>query len=229
MTTSHPAARPSRPDWTDLRGDRALAASMLIGAALLLVWSGIRPKEYVTWALEVSPAVAGAAVLWATYGRFRFTPLVYVLTGLHAALLIVGGHYTYAEVPVGNWARDALDLSRNHYDRVGHFVQGFVPALITREVLLRLTPLRRGGWLFFLVTAACLGISAAYELIEWGVAEIDSGGSTAFLGTQGDVWDTQKDMALCLVGALLAQVTLSAWQDRQLAARTTGPGRPGPA
>lgn len=182
----------------------------------MLAWSAYRPYEGVTWVLEVSPAVAAMILLAATYRRFPLTPLAYILITLHAILLIVGGHYTYARVPLGNWVRDAFDLSRNHYDRLGHFVQGFVPAIAAREVLLRCTPLKRGWWLFYIVVSICVAVAAAYELVEWAVAEIDEGGSQAFLGLQGDVWDTQKDIALCLMGAVAALLTLSRLHDRQL-------------
>lgn len=190
----------------------------VLGAVLgiVFVWSAIRPHDYFTWFLEVLPAIVGVAILAAVYQKFRFTTLVYVLIALHAVILMIGGHYTYAEVPLFNWLRDEFGLARNHYDRVGHFAQGFVPALIAREVLLRRTPLRPGGWLFTIVTAICLAISALYELFEWAVAEATGTAAGAFLGTQGDVWDTQKDMALCFVGAIVAQVALSYIHDVQL-------------
>ncbi len=146
------------------------------------------------------------------------TPLAYRLIFLHAAILMLGGHYTYAEVPLGFWVRDALGLSRNHYDRLGHLAQGFVPAILAREILLRKTPLKPGPWLFFLVTCVCLAISAFYEFVEWWAALASGEAASAFLGTQGDVWDTQWDMFLCLLGALAAQLTLSRVHDRQLAA-----------
>jgi putative membrane protein len=184
-----------------------------------LAWSGYHPHDLVTWVLEVSPAVAAMVVLAATYRRFPLTPLAYTLIAFHAVVLIVGGHYTYAEVPAGNWLRDHYDLSRNHYDRFAHFVQGFVPAIVAREVILRCTPLKPGAWLFFLVTCVCVAISAVYELVEWGVSVVEGGSaSVAFLGTQGDVWDTQKDMGLCLIGAVCAQLALARWHDRQLRA-----------
>jgi putative membrane protein len=151
-----------------------------------------------------------------TYRRFPLTPLAYRLIFLHACILMVGGHYTYAEVPLGFWLRDLLGLARNHYDRLGHFAQGFVPAIVAREILLRKTPLMPGGWVFFLVTSICLAISAFYELVEWWTALASGEAATAFLGTQGDVWDTQWDMFLCLVGALTAQLTLSRVHDREL-------------
>lgn len=205
-------AFPRSPD----RRTRTLAVTLLALTLALLVWSGINPKERITWWLEVSPAIAAAILLLCTYRRFPLTPLAYVLIFLHAALLIVGGHYTYAEVPVGLWVKDWLGLERNHYDRLGHFIQGLVPAIVAREVLLRCTPLRPGWWLVWIIVSMCTGISALYELIEWAVAEIDSAGSQDFLGTQGDIWDTQKDMALCAVGAIVALFTLSRWHDGQL-------------
>jgi putative membrane protein len=186
-------------------------------AAAVFVWSAVRPHDYFTWLLEVAPAILAFVVLAATYRRFRFTQLVYSLCALHAIILMVGGHYTYAEVPLFNWIRDTFGLARNHYDRVGHLAQGFVPAMVTREILLRTSPLGPGKWLTTLVIAVCLAISALYELIEWGVAEATGTAAEAFLGTQGDVWDTQKDMALCLVGALAALLSLTRIHDRALA------------
>jgi putative membrane protein len=137
---------------------------------------------------------------------------------VHAVILLIGAHYTYAEVPLFNWLRDALDLSRNHYDRVGHFAQGFFPAIYTREILLRASPLRRGGWMFFMVTSVCLAMSAFWELLEWWTALAAGQRADAFLGTQGDPWDTQNDMLLALVGAMLAQWLLARWHDRSLSA-----------
>lgn len=183
----------------------------------VLVWSGVAPRDRLTWAMEVAPVVIGLALAVPTYRRFRLTHLLYALLAFHAVILMVGGKYTYAEVPLFNWLRDAWDLSRNHYDRVGHFVQGFVPALLVRELLLRTSPLRPGRWLFTIVVFGCLGFSALYELIEWGAALALGSDADAFLATQGDVWDTQKDMALALVGAMLGQAWLGPAQDRQLA------------
>jgi putative membrane protein len=160
----------------------------------------------------------GAPALVLTYGAFRLSPLLYRLLLLHAVILMVGGHYTYARVPVGFWMQDLLDLSRNHYDRLGHLAQGFVPAILAREILLRLSPLRRGGWLFFLVTSVCLAFSAFYELIEWWAAVIGGDSAESFLGTQGDVWDTQWDMFLALLGAISAQVLLGRAHDRSMEA-----------
>ena len=189
----------------------------LLGAVTaLLVLSGIAPHDRLTWVLEVVPVVVAAPLLAATYSRFPLTPMLYRLIALHAVILMIGGHYTYAEVPAGYWVSDALGLARNHYDRLGHFAQGFVPALIAREVLLRRTPLKPGAWLFFLVVCICLAFSALYELIEWWSAVVLGQGADAFLGTQGDPWDTQWDMFLALVGAIVAQLTLGRVHDRSL-------------
>lgn len=195
---------------------RRLHLSLLLFVITVFVWSFVNPHDYFTWILEVFPAIFGVAVLIATYTRFRFTSLVYVLISIHASILMVGGHYTYAEVPLFNWIRDAFGLARNHYDRVGHFAQGFVPAMIAREVLIRKSPLKQGGWLTFIVVCIALAISASYELLEWAAAELTGTAATAFLGTQGDVWDTQWDMFLCLIGASAALITLSRLHDRQL-------------
>lgn len=191
-----------------------------LGGTFLMVfaWSSIGPKDRTVWWLEVLPALIGVIVLLATYWRFRLTPLLYVLIWAHALVLLVGGHYTYAEVPLFDAIRDALALSRNHYDPVGHFMQGFVPAMIAREILLRVTPLRSGAMLFFLCTCIALAFSAFYEMIEWWVAVASGTGADAFLGTQGDVWDTQWDMFLALVGAVTSQLLLGWLQDRQLRA-----------
>lgn len=193
-----------------------LVVSLLAAVLVLLGWSAYRPNDTLVWALEVAPAVVAIILLAATWKRFPFTNLAYILIAIHAAILIVGGHYTYAEVPLGNWARDTFDLSRNHYDRLGHLAQGFIPAIVAREVLLRCTPLKPGGWLFYLVVSVCVAISGVYEIIEWLVAEIDSSGSTDFLATQGDVWDTQKDIALCLIGSIASLLLLARVHCRQL-------------
>ncbi|MFZ5558719.1 MAG: DUF2238 domain-containing protein [Pseudomonadota bacterium] len=168
------------------------------------------------------PAIAGAVILIATFRRFPLTPLLYVLIFLHAAVLMVGGHYTYAEMPLFNWLRDEYGLARNYYDRVGHVFQGFVPAMIAREILLRRSPLDPGKWLFFIVTCIALAISAFYEFIEWWVAITSEETADAFLATQGDVWDTQWDMFLAFLGAIAAQLTLGWLQDRQLRALAHG-------
>ena len=189
---------------------------LLLLALGVLVWSGIGPKDRFTWLLEVLPVLIGGPVLVATHGRFPLTPLLTRLLFLHAVILMVGGHWTYAEVPLGFWMKETFHLARNHYDRIGHFAQGFVPAILAREILLRGTPLRPGGWLFTIVTAICLSFSALYELFEWGTAVATGSAADAFLGTQGDPWDTQWDMFLCLLGALAAQLLLSRAHDRAL-------------
>jgi len=190
---------------------------LLVLAGLALAASGVGPKDRFTWLLEVAPVLIGAPLLVATARRFPLTPLLYRLLFLHALVLMLGGHYTYAEVPLGEWAKEAFGLARNHYDRLGHLMQGFVPAVLAREVLLRRSPLVPGGWLRLAVTSVCLAFSALYELIEWAAALATGEAATAFLGTQGDVWDTQWDMFLALCGALLAQALLSRLHDRQLA------------
>ncbi|MFO1353007.1 MAG: DUF2238 domain-containing protein [Gammaproteobacteria bacterium] len=190
---------------------------LMVGTVCLLI-SGIAPHDRLTWWLETLPVFITAPLLILTAGRFPFTPLAYRLILLHALILMLGGHYTYAQVPLGFWLQDWFDLGRNHYDRIGHFAQGFVPAIVAREILLRHTPLRPGGWLFTLVSAVCLAISALYEFVEWGAALAIQQAADAFLGTQGDTWDTQWDMFMALVGALTAQLLLARIHDRQLAA-----------
>ena len=191
---------------------------VLLGVGLVLLsWSGLQPHDRFTWLLETAPIFIGVPVLLATRRRFPLTPLAYRLILVHAIILMLGGHYTYAEVPLGYWMKEAFGFARNHYDRIGHFAQGFVPAILAREILLRKTPLRRGGWLFFLVTSVCLAISACYEFVEWWTALATGEAATAFLGTQGDPWDTQWDMFLALVGALTAQLTVAPEHDRELA------------
>ncbi len=191
-----------------------LALVAAVGA--LLIWSAIGPEDRLTWLMEVIWVIVGVPLLVFTYARFPLTRVLYVLIALHCALLIVGGHYTYAKVPLGLWVQDAFDLARNHYDRLGHFAQGFVPAILARELLLRKTALKPGGWLFYLVVAAALSFSAFFEMIEWWAALIWGGDADAFLATQGDVWDTQWDMFLALCGAIIAQLLLSRLHDRQL-------------
>lgn len=193
-------------------------ACLLAAVLAVILWSGIAPKDRLTWWMEVTPALLGMIVLFVTRHRFRFTPLLQTLIALHIILLAVGGHYTYAEVPLGFWVRDAFDLGRNHYDRLGHFVQGFVPALIAREIVIRREIIQRRGWIAFFVVCTAMAISAVYELIEWIAAVIYGQNADAFLGGQGDIWDTQKDMACALVGAICALVFLSRWHDRQVAA-----------
>ena len=195
---------------------RGELAVLLLSFAALLVWSAIRPYDYFTWFLEVVPALVALAILVPTHRRFPLTTLVYCLIWVHAVILLVGGHYTYAREPVFNWIRDALHLSRNYYDRVGHFAQGFVPAIVAREVLLRNRVVRGRKWTFFIVVCICLAFSAVYELIEWRTAVAEGPRATDFLGTQGDIWDTQEDMATCLAGSIVSLLLLSRWHDRQL-------------
>jgi putative membrane protein len=191
-------------------------------AVIALVASGIAPYDRFTWFLEVAPILIAAPLLLATHRRFTLTPLVQRLIFLHALVLVLGGAYTYARVPLGSWVADWLDLERNPYDRFGHLVQGFVPAMIAREVLLRRSRLEPGKWLFFLVTCVCLTVSVTYEFVEWWAAELTGTAAEAFLGTQGDPWDTQWDMFLALLGALAAQTVLARIHDRQLAELETG-------
>ena len=202
---------------------RVTPVLLLVATLAVLAWSGIGPRDRVTWGLETFPVMLAVPLLAITYRRFPLTTLAYVLIFLHAVILCVGGHYTYAEVPAFNWLRDEFHLSRNHFDRVGHFAQGFVPAIIAREILLRTSPLGRGKWLFFLVVCVCGTISAFYELIEWWAAALSGDNATAFLATQGDQWDTQKDMGLALIGAVLAQQMLSRLHDRHLAGLAPSP------
>jgi len=194
------------------------AWACLAATLIVLAWSGIAPKDRGTWFLEVAPVLVALPIVVACWRRFPLTTLLVVVITLHGIVLMVGGKYTYAEMPLFNWLRDSFDLSRNHYDRVGHFMQGFAPALVARELLLRTSPLKPGKWLFTVIVLSCLGVSALYELIEWGAAVALGEGADAFLATQGDVWDTQKDMALAGIGAVVALVGFSGWHDRALAA-----------
>ncbi len=189
---------------------------LLAPAAAAVALSGVGPHDRLTWWLEVFPVLIGAPVLVAAHRRFPLTPLLYRLLFLHALILIVGSHYTYARVPLGFWVQDLFELSRNHYDRLGHLAQGFVPAILAREILLRRSPLVPGRWLFFLVLCVCLAFSAFYEMLEWWAALLGGDAADSFLGTQGDVWDTQWDMFLALTGALLAQLLLGRRHDVEL-------------
>ena len=190
---------------------------LLLSALAVLVWSGLFPKERFTWLMEVFPAVIGGGLMLLTYRRFRFSTVTYTLAWLFALILMVGGHWTYAEVPIGNWARDAFGLSRNHFDRVGHFFQGVIPAMFARELLVRTSPLRPGKWLFFACVTMALAISAGYELFEWQYAVIFGGEQAeSFLGSQGDMWDAQKDMFMALLGAITSLTLLGGIQDRQV-------------
>jgi putative membrane protein len=182
-----------------------------------LVWSGIYPKDYPTWMLETAPAVIAFILLVLTRKKFPLTDLAYGLILIHCIILMIGGHYTYAEVPLFDWLKDLFDFERNNYDKVGHFAQGFVPAIIAREVLLRNDVLKNVKWLNFFIICICLAISAVYELLEWCVALLSRQAAESFLGTQGYVWDTQSDMACALLGAILALLMLSRIHDRQIA------------
>jgi putative membrane protein len=200
-------------------GDNARYGTVFAWVAVyvvILIWSGYQPKDRLTWILEVFPALAGAVVLALTYRSFRLTGLVYVLVLIHSVILMVGGHYTYAEVPLFDTIADILGSARNNYDKVGHFAQGFVPALIAREIIIRKQVIRGAGWQFFFIVCFCLGFSAFYELIEWWVALASGESAEAFLGTQGYVWDTQSDMALALLGAVMGLLSLRGIHDRQL-------------
>jgi putative membrane protein len=181
-----------------------------------LLWSGIAPKDQFTWILEVFPAVLGLAALALSYRTFRFTGLTYWFILVHCWILFVGGHYTYAEVPLFNWIRDALHHARNNYDKVGHFMQGFVPAMIARELFSRRGIVRKGPWLGVLTVSVCMGISMLYEFLEWFVAVASGQSAEAFLGTQGDVWDTQSDMLMATIGAAVMVLFLSGLQDRNI-------------
>jgi putative membrane protein len=189
---------------------------LLLAAALVFAWSAWRPHDRLTWWLETIPAIIGVTVLIATYSHFRFTTLVYTLVALNVCILCVGGHYTYAHVPLFEWLKPIFGWHRNHFDRLGHFAQGFVPALIARELFIRLGVIRSRAWMFVIVLFICLGISALYELIEWWTALASGSAATEFLGTQGDIWDTQKDMCMALIGALCALLFMTRWQNRQM-------------
>ena len=192
--------------------------TMLFATMLVLLWSGITPRDRTTWLFEVLPVILALAILVPTAKRFPLSTLLYRLLFIHGLILMVGGHYTYAEVPVGHWFQETFELSRNHYDRLGHFVQGFVPAILAREILLRKTQLVPGWWLTFLIISVCLAFSAFYELIEWWTALLLGESADAVLGMQGDIWDSQWDMFLALLGACVSLATLSKVHDRSLAA-----------
>ena len=182
----------------------------------VLIWSVINPKDYLTWFLETAPAMIAFLILIMTRQRFQFTGLAYGLILVLSLILMIGGHYTYAEVPLFEWFKNVFNQDRNNFDKLGHFAQGFVPAIIAREIIIRNNILNNPNWLNFFVICICLAISAFYELIEWCVAIISKEAAEAFLGTQGYVWDTQSDMALALLGAMIALVTLKQVHDRQI-------------
>src|SRR5687767_8012123 len=189
---------------------------LMVLAMIALVISGINPVERGTWWLEVAPVLIGIPILALTYRKFPLTPLLYRLLFVHALILVLGGHYTYAKVPLGFWIQETFGFARNHYDRIGHFAQGFIPAILTREILVRCSPLQPGKWLAFVVVSVCLAFSACYELIEWAAALIGGSSAESFLGTQGDVWDTQSDMFMALLGAILALLLLSRVHQRAI-------------
>jgi putative membrane protein len=194
--------------------------------APVLAWSAVRPHDYFTWFLEIAPVFAGLPIAFAVQRRFPLTNLLLVLLWWHAVILIFGGHYTYARVPLGDWAEHWFGWTRNNYDKLGHFAQGFVPAILTRELLTRTSPLKGSKWLGFLVVSVCLAFSALYELIEWAVAVTSGAAADDFLGTQGDPWDTQTDMAMALVGAIAAVVLMARWHDRSMARLAGRASRP---
>lgn len=196
--------------------DRRYYAVLLTMLGAVSVWSAIQPHDRFTWYLEVFPVMLALPILLLTYKRFPFSRLAYGLMLVHAIILLIGGHYTYAEMPLFSWLRDVNGWDRNYYDRLGHVAQGFIPAIVAREILLRTSPLQPGKWLFFLVLCVALAISALYEMLEWWVAVASGSDAVAFLATQGDVWDTQWDMFLALLGALAALLLLSGWHDRSM-------------
>lgn len=196
-----------------------MKAAWIVIFLAVLIWSGVNPKDYPTWLLEVAPALIGAGVMWYTRSSFSLTTLTYVLILGHCIVLMVGGHYTYAEVPLFDWIQEVFGQQRNNYDKLGHFVQGFVPAIIAREIVVRQRVFNSKAWRDFFIVCFCLGFSAFYELIEWVVALTSEEAADSFLGTQGYVWDTQSDMALALVGAVCGLLMLGRYHDRQLRAQ----------
>lgn len=199
-----------------------LPLALLVLTLVALAASAVKPFDWLTWVLETAPVWIALPLLLVTRKKFPLTSLLYVLIFLHALILILGAHYSYARVPAGFWVQDLFELQRNHYDRLGHIAQGFVPAILAREILIRNKVVERGGWLLLVVTSICLAFSAFYELIEWWAALLGGDGATEFLGTQGDVWDTQWDMFLALCGALASQGLLARWHDRQMARLAAG-------
>jgi putative membrane protein len=202
-----------------------LPAILLVIVTAVLIWSGIGPYDRGTWYAEVAPVLIVLPLLVFTRKTFPLTPLLYVLIALHCCVLLIGGHYTYALTPMGEWMRDILGTERNPYDRLGHLMQGFVPAIAIRELLLRTSPLKAGKWLAAIIWFSCMGIAACYEIIEWWAALAAGQAADGFLGAQGDVWDTCADMLCCGIGAALALLALSRWHNRQLATIASGSAR----
>lgn len=196
---------------------KKLHLAFLLIFAVVALWSGINPYDRFTWYLETGPAFIGLIILLFTYKKFQFTDLSYFFILFFCLLLLIGGKYTYALMPVGDYLKEAFNLSRNHYDRFGHFFQGVIPAILAREILLRKTPLKPGKMLFFLCICVAMFVSSSYELIEWITAEIEGDAATDFLGSQGDIWDAQKDMLMCLLGSITVQLLFSKMQDKQIA------------
>jgi putative membrane protein len=195
---------------------------LLIIFSIGLIVSGINPHDYFTWILEVFPAIIGLTILLSTFKIFQFTYLTYCLILVHCYILFIGGHYTYAEVPLFDWIKDAFHQSRNNYDKVGHFTQGFVPAIIVRELFIRKKVVKPGGWLSFLTVCTCISISVFYEFLEWFVAVQSGQSAESFLGTQGYVWDTQSDMLYAFIGATCAIMLLHKFQDKQIKKLSNG-------
>ncbi len=196
--------------------NKSLKIILLLSTIAVILWSIINPHEMGVWWMEAAPVLIALPLLAATQRRFSLTPLLYILIFVHAVILLVGAHYTYALTPPGQWVSDLMGWERNHYDRLGHVALGFVPSMVGRELLLRTSPLKWGKWMFVLLVLSCGGISAIYEVIEWTAAAIGGEASESFLGTQGDEWDTQKDMALAMLGAAAALILLPRLHDRQL-------------
>ena len=190
--------------------------SLLAAFGIVFTWSVINPKDYFTWILEVFPAVIGLIILIATFRKFRFTDFIYTLILIHCCILFVGGHYTYAEVPLFDWIRDLFHQTRNNYDKVGHLAQGLVPALIIRELFIRKIVVNKTVWLNLIIVSICMAISVTYELFEWFVSVLTGESGDSFLGTQGYIWDTQSDMLFATIGAILGLLIFSRYQDRQI-------------
>ena len=199
-----------------MKSNKRFHLILLVMLLSILIWSVIEPKDLFIWFLEVLPVIIGVSVLICIYPKYRFSNFIYVLITIESIILIVGGHYTYAEMPIFNWIRDTFDLSRNYYDRLGHFMQGFIPAMIAREIIIRNNVINKKKYLSFIVICICLAISASYELIEFVVAKLTGNAADAFLGTQGDVWDTQWDMLMALIGSVTSLSLFSRYHDKKL-------------